>query len=96
MALRYTRGNRISWGAYLRLQQRMVVVHAIPTEGRDTHCGTPAVEGDLIRRSFITAAPNKRMQLPGASGLRNVGLCAAKALPQLMRGPLGRSGRSRA
>ena len=32
---------------------------------------------------------NKRMQLAGASGLRNVGLCRAKKSPQLMRDPLG-------
>jgi hypothetical protein len=33
--------------------------------------------------------PNKRMQLAGASVLRNVGLRAIEKSPQLMRGPLG-------
>jgi hypothetical protein len=33
--------------------------------------------------------PNKRMQLTGASGVGNVGLCAVEKSPQLMRGPLG-------
>jgi hypothetical protein len=37
----------------------------------------------------VPVAPNKRMQLAGASLLRSVGLCAAEESPQLMRGPLG-------
>jgi hypothetical protein len=35
------------------------------------------------------APPNKRMQLAGASLLRNLGLCPVEESPQLMRGPLG-------
>jgi hypothetical protein len=39
--------------------------------------------------SSVSMLPNKRMQLAGASILRNVGLREAEQSPQLMRGPLG-------
>jgi hypothetical protein len=39
--------------------------------------------------------PNKRMQLAGASVLKETYVCAeTEESPQLMRGPLGRSTRS--
>jgi hypothetical protein len=38
---------------------------------------------------LVYVPPNKRMQLRGALGLRNIGLCTVKKPPQLMRGPLG-------
>jgi hypothetical protein len=38
----------------------------------------------------LSRPPNKRMQLAIASTLANVGLCAVKKSPQLMRGPLDR------
>ena len=39
-------------------------------------------------RKLVYVPPNKRMQLRGALGLRNIGLCTVKKPPQLMRGPL--------
>jgi hypothetical protein len=54
-------------------------------------CGVQWPRCETPRRNEAPLQPNKRMQLAGAPGLMNVGLCAVKESPQLMRGPLGRN-----